>query len=70
MADCVRRGGSRRGRGLGFGRQGWLVFWGWWSVIWGLTSVLEAADEVIDEFALRKPRDCELTAKCKCEEPQ
>ena len=29
MADCVGRGGSRRGRGLGFGRQGWLVFRGW-----------------------------------------
>jgi len=30
MADCVSRGGSRRGRGLGFCRQGLLVFWGWW----------------------------------------
>ena len=46
MADCVRRGGSRRGRGLGFGRRGWLVFRGWWSGSWGLLSVLEAADEV------------------------
>ncbi len=25
MADCVSRGGSRRGRGPGFGRAGWLV---------------------------------------------
>ena len=30
MADCVRRGGSRRGQGPGFGRRGWLVFRGWW----------------------------------------
>ena len=44
MADCVRRGGGRRG--LGFGRRGWLDFWGWWSGSWGLLSVLEAADEV------------------------
>ena len=46
MADCVRRGGSRRGRGLGFGRAGWLVVRGWWSGSWGLSSVLEAAGEV------------------------
>jgi len=25
MEDCIRRGGSRRGRGPGFGRLGWLI---------------------------------------------
>lgn len=45
MTDCIRREGSRRGRGLGFGRRGLLGFRGWWSGSWGLPSVLEAADE-------------------------
>jgi hypothetical protein len=29
MADCVRQGGSRRGRGPSFGRRRWLFFRGW-----------------------------------------
>jgi len=35
MPDSVHQGGSRWGRGLGFGRRGWLVFRGWWSRSWG-----------------------------------
>jgi hypothetical protein len=34
--DSVHQKGSRLGRGIGFGRKGWLVFRGWWIRLrWG-----------------------------------
>ena len=59
MADSVRRGGSRRGRGPGFGRRGWLDFRGWWIVVWvscqiGAMMLLREIDRQLARVVLER----------------